>query len=172
MILCHRIGPRISSNWNLLTEILRLPPEIPISFDGVYTEVYEHYRELKGRKVTFFVSGKYVGGNNDFDLHSGEKPGRFCTWGQVFEMADYLGADVGYHGWAHKICVGMDYGQLVTELVPTFSRTGPLILAWPHGACDSLAIEVAKELGYSEAWCAGPYGDGTKFQKRRHYLAW
>lgn len=168
MYILHRIGPRISSNWNTLEEILA--SEGPISFDGVYSEVYEHYRELKGKDVTFFVSGKYVGGNNDFDLHSGEKPGTFCTWAQVLEMAGYLGAEVAYHGWEHRKCVGLARDELINELAPrpAFCQS----FAWPHGVCDDLAILAAKTCNYTRAWCAGPHGDDSEFQRKRRYLNW
>lgn len=166
MYVCHRIGPRISSNWNTIEEIVDSTG--PISFDGCYTEVYDHYRALKGKDVTFFVTGKYVGANNDFDLHSGEKPGRFCTWPQIEEMAAYLGAKIGWHGWAHKKCVGLSYPELDAELTCAFTR----ILAWAHGVADAGAISVAEDLGYEEAFCAGPHGDDSQFQRRRQYLNW
>ncbi len=170
MIILHRIGPRISSNWNLLSEILAC--DEPLSFDGVYTEVYEHYKALKGKDITFFVSGKYVGGDNSFDLHSGEKPGNFCTWPQVEEMAKYLNATVGYHGWAHRKCVGLSRSDLFDELIPHAPLTYIKTFAWPHGICDVEAIDAARTIGYSEAWCAGPHGDGSQFQRKRRYLNW
>ncbi len=170
MFLLHRIGPRISSNWNLLSEVLA--SEGPISFDGCYTEVYDHYRDLKGKDVTFFVSGKYVGSDNSFDLHSGEKPGRFCTWPQIHEMAEYLGARIGYHGWAHLKCVDQINLVLENELtMPPLSACDGL-LAWPHGVCDEAAIKMAKDIGYTEAFCAGHHGDGSQFQRQRRYLGW
>ncbi len=166
MYLLHRIGPRLSSNWNTLEEILA--SEGPISFDGVYTEVYEHYKALKGKDITFFVSGKYVGGDNSFDLHSGEMPGRFCTWDQVDEMARHLDARIGYHGWEHKKCVGLTSEQVIQEIRPPINTS---IFAWPHGVCDETALKCAN-FYYHKAYCAGPYGDGSKFQHRRPYLNW
>lgn len=167
MYLLHRIGPRISSNWNTLEEILA--SEGPISFDGVYTEVYDNYRALKGKDITFFISGKYVGGDNSFDV--GETPGQFCTWSQIWEMLVELRANLGYHGWAHRKCVGLDRTELTNELsgLPVGCNN---IFAWPHGVCDSLAITAVEAMGFTEAWCAGPYGDGSQFQKIRNYLNW
>lgn len=176
MKILHRIGPRISSNWNTIAEIVDCKE--PLSFDGVYTEVYDHYRQLKGKDITFFVSGKYAGGDNSFDLHSGERPGRFCTWDQIIEMSLYLDATVGFHGWEHRKCVGLSEDTLVSELAFDPFRKNNLrgnfksILAWPHGVCDQAAIDVAKKLGYTEAWCAGGNGDGSEFQRKRSYLNW
>lgn len=167
MYLLHRIGPRLNSNFNSLSEILA--SDGPLSFDGVYSEVYEHYRALKGRDVTFFVTGLYVGGDNAFDID--QPPGRFCTWEQILEMAKYLGARIGYHGWEHRRCVGLSHHELMKELNPPhlFCRD---VLAWPHGVFDDIAINVARHLGYKEAYAAGPYGNGSQFQKRRNYLGW
>ncbi len=167
MKLLHRIGPRISSNWNTIDEILA--HNGPISFDGVYTEVYEHYKALKGKSVSFFVMGKYVGGDNSFD--KGETPGRYCTWPQIFEMAGYLNAIIGYHGWAHKRCAGLTRAELFEEMCPP-EAIAMGAFAWPHGVCDETAIEVAKEIGYLGAWCAGHHGDDTLFQLKRSYLNW
>lgn len=167
MYLLHRIGPRYDSNWNTLDEILA--SEGPISFDGVYTEVFEHYKALKGKDVTFFASGKYVGSTNSFDV--GQLPGKFCTWPQIEEMASYLGAKIGYHGWAHKRCVGLSLSTILDELEKIAPVCSP-IFAWPHGVCDDAAIHVARKMGYLEAYCAGPHGDDSQYQKRRRYLGW
>ncbi len=175
MVLLHRIGPRHSSNWNTLEEILALPVETPLSFDGVYTEVYDNYKALAGRPITFFVTGKYVGDTNDFDIASEwgstEKPGRFCTWAQLCEMAGELGARLAYHGWAHKKCVGMTPEELVNELAGLPAGFAPVI-AWPHGVCDENAIMAAQAMGCREAYCAGGNGDGSQFQRQRKYLNW
>ncbi len=169
MKICHRIGHRISSNWNTLAEILAC--DEPLSFDGVYTEVFEHYKALKGKDVTFFVSGKYGGADNSFDISS-EVMGTFCTWPQIEEMATYLGAKIGWHGWAHRKCVGLTRDELFTELVPPYVIGTGTALAWPHGVFDALALDVAKTIGFSEIYCAGPHGDGSQFQRRRSYLNW
>lgn len=175
MILLHRIGHRYSSNWNTLSEIVDSVG--PLSFDGVYTEVWEHFSRgdlepLRGREIIFFVSGAYVGRDNSFDLKSGEKPGRFCTWEQVFTMAANLNAKVGYHGLEHRKCVGLTAGELITELAPPHKVPIRPLLAWPHGVADQLAIDTAMMFGYQDAWCAGPYGNGERFQRRRNYLNW
>lgn len=166
MYLLHRIGPRISSNWNTLDEILE--SEGPISFDGIYTEVFEHYKALKGKDVIFFVMGKYVGADNSFDV--GETPGRYCTWPQIIEMVEFLGAKIGYHGCEHKRCVGLSSLELYREIFPSIYCGG--LLAWPHGVCNLDATKLAESMGYTEAWCAGPHGDGSQFQRKRRYLNW
>ena len=167
MYLLHQIGARINSNFNTIDEIVA--SEGPISFDGIYTSVYEHYKALKGKDVTFFVSGKYLGGDNSFDV--GQPLTTFCTLEQVQEMADYLGAKIGYHGWAHRRCVRLTRDELAAEMaVPDWDTSR--YFAWPHGIFDQSAIEMAKWLGYSAAYAAGPHGDGSQFQRKRRYLNW
>lgn len=166
MYLLHQIGPRINSNHNTLEEILA--SEGPISFDGVYESVYQNYKALKGKDVTFFVIGKYVGDDNSFDV--GQPLSRFCTWAQIFEMVDYLDAKLGYHSWSHQCLIGLDHQALVNEIVPP----GPLDFdggfAYPAGRVDEKVADVARFF-YGEAWSVFE-GDGSTYQKHRKYLNW
>src|SRR4051812_1185639 len=119
MKVLHQIGPRsLGGNFNELSEILA--HNGPISFDGVYMSVYENYKALKGKDVTFFFSGKYLGGDNSFDV--GQPLSYFCTWGQIREMSEYLDAKVGYHGWAHLRCPELTDDEIRAEL--KFSMAG------------------------------------------------
>lgn len=145
----------------------------PISFDGVYTSVYNHYRALKGKDVTFFFSGKYLGGNNSFDV--GQPLSTFCTWDEILEMAEYLDAKIGYHGWAHLRCPTLTEKEIVHELTPIDLAEG-CSLAWPYGDYDERCIKIARDLGYSEAWSVFPKGGDarfdSKFTKNRYFLNW
>lgn len=168
MILLHQIGERINPNFNTLEEILA--SEGPLSFDGIYESVYENYKALKGRDITFFISGKYVGGDNSFDVHNGQPLSKFCTIEQIFEMRDYLGAKVGYHGWAHLHCHRLNEDQIRAEIaLPDWLETDTF--AWPYGDCNELTDKIAKDMGYKEAWSVGQ-GNDTQYQKRRWHLNW
>lgn len=171
MILLHQIGvdpqrPN-NANFNTLDEILAC--DEPLSFDGVYESVYENFKALKGKDVTFFVSGKYVGGDNAFDVHNGQPLSRFCTIKQIFEMRDYLGARIGYHGWAHLHCHMLKSdGEIRAEIAkPDWIETD--LLAWPYGDMNQRCCEIAAEMGYKEAWSVYQ-GDGSQFQRNRRLL--
>ncbi len=173
--LLHQIGDRSNGpNFNTLEEVLSC--KAPLSFDGIYESVWDNYKALKGRDVTFFVMGKYLGGDNAFD--HGQPLSRYCNISQILEMSRYLKAPIGYHGWAHRRCVGLTRKELVEELKPPHwlkllqsGAEGAKSLAWPYGDYDDLAVEVAKELGYVEAWSV-TQGDGSQYGKKRSHLNW
>lgn len=180
----HQIGPRDGGtgdgrrnyNFNTLEEILASDPDIPLHFDGVYTSVYEHYKALAGRKVGFFFTGKHLGGDNKFDVHTGQPLSKFCTFEQIAEMAEFLGAGIGYHGWQHKRCVNLTRDELMGELaIPHYliewagKRNAPLVFCWPYGDFDAEAIAAAKFLGYNAAFSC-MQGDGTLFAIKRSML--
>lgn len=175
MKVLHQIGDRaLGGNFNTLEEILAY--DGPISFDGIYMSVYENYKALKGKDITLFFSGKYLGGDNSFDV--GQPLSKFCTWEQIKEMAEYLDAKIGYHGWAHLRCKGLSASELIEELTPPPFLTQYLVdyptLAWPYGDYDDdAAISVAACLGYNEAWSVHPkHNDLHSLTKNRTFLNW
>lgn len=165
MILLHRIGPRYSSNWNTPDEIAAY--QGPISFDGIYSEVFDHLDLLIGKDIILFVMGKYVGGTNYFD--KGEMLGEYLTWPEIEEVVKVTGAKVGYHSWSHRDLTKLGYESIVREVTPPFPMD---YFAYPHGRVDERVAAIVKECGYSEAWAAGPHGDGSQFQRKRSYLNW
>lgn len=175
MKLLHQIGERLNPNFNTIEEILAC--DEPLSFDGVYESVYQYHRLLKGKDITFFISGKYIGGNNSFDVCNGQPLSKFCNITQILDMADFLGARVGYHGWEHKRCVGLSEAELFMELYRTeFDLEDvvsyPLSFAWPYGDYDQKAIDMVIHLGYDEAWSATQGDDANQFAKKRTLLNW
>lgn len=175
MKVLHQIGDRkLGGSYNSLEEIVA--HQGPISFDGVYMSVYENYKALKGKDVTFFFSGKYLGKNNYFDVGEGQPLSTFCTLDQILEMAEYLGAKVGYHGWAHLSCPKLSDHEIAQEIMNPFvhpSRDIQPILAWPYGDCDERCARIAKQMGYKEAWSVFPKCDEENpFMKTRAFLNW
>lgn len=176
MKVLHQIGDRAKGgNFNSLEEILAY--DGPISFDGVYMSVYENYRALVGKDVTFFFSGKYLGGDNSFDV--GQPLSKFCNMSQIMEMADYLGARIGYHGWAHLRCTELTPHDLIKEISPNLSgaidilQWKGMILAWPYGDVNEACACTAAALGYKEAWSVYPKDDDSSpFMKNRTSLNW
>lgn len=176
MKVLHQIGSRsLGGNYNELSEILAY--DGPISFDGVYMSVYENYKALKGKDITFFFSGKYLGGDNSFDV--GQPLSRFCDFDQLLEMSAYLNAKVGYHGWAHLRCPQLTDDQIRSEIsCLRIHHKGTAyaafdFFAWPYGDVDERCARIAKELGYTEAWSVYPKGnDSNPFMKDRYFLNW
>lgn len=168
MKVLHQIGDRaLGGNFNSLEEILAYNG--PISFDGVYMSVYENYKALKGKDITFFFSGKYLGEDNSFDV--GQPLSYFCNLLQIEEMAKYLGAKIAYHGWAHLRCTDLSSSEIRQEIRPLGQYAQSL--AWPYGDVDDRCVRIAKELGYHEAWSVYPKGDDSDpFKKNRYFLNW
>lgn len=162
MLLLHNIGPiKHNSNYNTIEEILAT--DEPLSFDGVYMNVYDHWEQLKGRDITLFVMGFYVGGDNSFD--TGMPFERFCTWNEIFKMQED-GAKIGWHSWTHKDLTKLSDEELEREVTPPFPME---LFAYPYGRFDERVIKAVKKAGFKEA-LGVTEGDNSQFQKLRKYL--
>jgi peptidoglycan/xylan/chitin deacetylase (PgdA/CDA1 family) len=168
MILLHRIGPRaLGSNFNSMEEILDAGRKgLKLSFDGIYKSVYENRHLLAGLDITLFVMGRFVGGNNRFDI--GQPYGEYCTWDEIFEIQTDTGAKLGYHSFSHKNLSELSDDDLLREIHPPFPMD---YFAYPAGIATPRVINVVKECGYKEAWTVHQ-GDGSQFQRKRRYLNW
>lgn len=165
MILLHRIGPRVNSNFNTIEEILACKESI--SFDGIYKEVEEFGGSLKALPdITFFVMGKFVGGNNRFDI--GQPRGNYLTWEEIFSLADWLKAKIGYHSWSHMDLTSLSDEEVEREVRPPFPMD---FFAYPGGAVNARVAKIVEAAGYKEAFSV-TQGDGSQFQRRRRYLNW
>jgi hypothetical protein len=171
MFLFHNIGERINSNYNTREEVLTAKG--PISFDGIYLNVYENRDVLVGKDVTLFVMGGYVGLDNSFDLRAnpniGLKLEKYCNWPQIFELKEKYGCKLAWHTWTHR-----NLGDLKEEGIRMELFRPPNIdpiLAYPHGTFNEQIIEIAKDMGYTEAWSV-TQGDGSAYQRKRKYCNW
>jgi len=165
MKLLHQIGDRkYGSNFNNLSEIINCYDVL--SFDGIYESVYQNYKHLKGKRIVFFVMGKYVGLDNSFDV--GQPLSKYCTWDQVREMAEYLHASIGYHSFSHPDLTKLSDAEVIQEISPPFPMN---FFAYPGGVVDARVAKLVQEAGYTEAWSVNQ-GDGSQFQKKRTYLNW
>lgn len=166
MYLLHRIGPRVSSNFNTMAEVLASTG--PISFDGIYRSVYAYADDLHCKTdVTLFVMGNYIGGDNRFDR--GETFATYCTWDENIEMCTKHGWKLGWHSWSHPDLTQLDDNAVRREIASPFRMD---YFAYPHGRVDARVAKLVEEAGYKEAWAAGPHGDGSQFQRKRQYLNW
>lgn len=168
--LLHNIGPRISSNYNTREEILALPKDIPLTFDGIYLNVFENRDILLDRDVTLFIVGSTIGGDNTFDLPNLNPPKleKYCDWIQLFLLRDKYGCKFGYHSLSHLALDSLNDDELTKEMMPPMKMDA---FAYPAGIFNERVIAKAKELGYKEAYSV-TQGDGSQFQKKRRYLNW
>ncbi len=166
MFLCHRIGPRLNSNFNRLDEILAA--DGPISFDGIYTELLQYIPQLQAKpQIYLFFSGAHVGRDNRFDR--GQPFGQFCDWPEIRHLVQKLNAKLGYHSLTHRDLTAMSDEDVVKEITPPFSMD---FFAYPHGRVDARVARLVKNAGYKAAWAAGPHGDGSQYQLKRWYINW
>jgi peptidoglycan/xylan/chitin deacetylase (PgdA/CDA1 family) len=167
MFLLHRIGRRVNSNFNTIEEILT--SDGPISFDGIYDSVLWHADELVGKDVTLFVMGDHIGGDNHFDV--GQPPAKYLDWHELQYLVTRLNAKLAWHTWSHRDLTKLSDADVIREITPhEFIPT--VSLAYPYGRVDERVAKLVEQAGYQEAWAAGPYGDGSQFQKKRPYLGW
>ncbi len=164
MILLHRIGSRVNSNFNELEEILA--HEGPISFDGVYTSVWGHRESLKGKDIKLFFCGGHVGRDNTFD--TGQPYGQFCDWNQLLSLKLDYGFKLGYHSLTHRNLVDLTDQEIVEEVAPPFPMAS---FCYPYGNVDARVEKAVREAGYSDAWSV-IQGDGSQYQRHRRYLNW
>lgn len=168
--LLHQIGDRKhGANFNTIEEILALPPDVHLTFDGIYESTFQSIQVLKGRKITLFVCGYYLGRDNSFD--KGQPLSNFCTLEQLLNLAEFLNASIGYHGWMHRDVRQLNEAELLLELAPPAWITCKEF-AWPYGDFDQRAIDTAEKFGYRRAWSVGQGDDSNEFALKRRHLNW
>lgn len=164
MRLLHNIGFRHNSNYNSREEIRAC--DEPLSFDGVYLNVYENQDVLIDKDVTLFVMGNHVGGDNIFD--SGQRYELFCDWDQVQELVEKFQAKLGWHTWSHRDLTKLSDEEIICEITPPFPMQ---YFAYPYGNVNDHVARLVEDAGYKEAWSV-VQGDGSLFQRKRSYLNW
>lgn len=163
--LLHNIGEKVNSNYNTREEILNCDPNDILTFDGVYKNVFENRDVLKGRKVILFVMGKYIGKDNSFDV--GMPREQYCTWEEVIQLVEELGAKVGWHSWSHRSLPTLNSEEKLKEIEPPF----PLeYYAYPYGDFDEECIELVKKCGYKQAFSVVQGNNENQFALNRKYL--
>lgn len=169
MYLLHNIGERRNSNYNTLEEILAVPREKVLSFDGIYKNVWQNRHALepkiRGRGVVLFIMGEYVGKDNSFD--AGMPREEYCSWLELLELV-HLGALIGWHSWTHPDLTKLSDDELQREVTPPFPMRW---FAYPHGVFDERVIRAVEAAGYEEAFSVFQ-GDDSKYQRHRRYLNW
>ena len=154
--------PQVRSNYNAPEEIEDIKE--PISFDGIYYNVYENRELLKGKDVILFVMGDWVGLDNstldpEFPVED------YCTWDEIMEMAKD-GAKIGWHTWSHPDLTKLSYEEILKEVTPPFPMD---YFAYPYGKYNADVIRAVKEAGFKKAWSV-TQGNDNDFTLRRDYL--
>jgi peptidoglycan/xylan/chitin deacetylase (PgdA/CDA1 family) len=165
MILLHSIrDAKPTSNYNLPSEVQA--SKGPLSFDGVYLNVWENRHILKGRGGILFVVGDWIGKDNRPDVDRYGQPfEQMCGWTELYDL-EAMGLEIGWHTWSHPNLTEVDDETLAREVTPPFPMRH---FAYPYGKFDSRVIRAVEKAGFEEAWTAGR-GDGSQFQRRRWHL--
>lgn len=173
--MIHRIGPRHSSNWNTCAEIAHwnmiTPRYIPLTIDGVYSEVYDQRIFLGSlkRPIILFPSWKHVGGDNSFDPCKTELPGTFCTMAQIMDLRNRFGFEIGHHSHSHLDMTKLNDRELWDELSTPVDRVTKF--AYPFGKHDARVRDAVAAHGFEIAFSVHE-GDDSPFQLRRSYINW
>ena len=175
MYLLHNIGPRMNSNYNTREEIHK--SRGPISFDGIYQNVYENRDVLIGRDVWLFIMGNYVGRDNSFDVKNNPhlKLEKYCDWRELLELKEGYQCKLGWHTWSHRNLCELSDREIRAELtlpepdglIPAIEK----VIAYPYGNVNERVEAIAIEMGYREGWSV-TQGNGSLFQLKRQYLNW
>lgn len=143
MWLLHNIGespsrePHVRANYNTREQIERI--EGRLSFDGVYENVWYNRDLLKGREVTLFIMGNYIGMDNTFD--AGMPFERYCDWDQIMDLVKQ-GAKLGWHTKTHRDLTTLDEIEIEDEVKPPFPME---YFAYPYARYDDRVVSIVKK---------------------------
>jgi hypothetical protein len=138
-----------------------------LTFDGVYKNVLENVDVLKGKQVMLFIMGKYMGGDNTFDLPNVPKLEHYCSYDNIASIgAEIESLEVGWHTWSHPDLTTLTKEEIMKEITPPFPMKS---FAYPYGRYNDLVIECVKEAGYERAFSVFAT-DGTQWTIPRPYL--
>lgn len=159
----HNIGTNPHPNYHTVEQVLNCPGFL--TFDGVYLNVYAHRHLLKGRHVTLYFMGDYVGEDNSFDQKKPKPLERLCTMAQLTELA-FMGCILGWHTWSHPHLIQLSDDDLKREVEPPFPMDW---FCYPYGEFDNRVIEAVKEAGFKYAHTVFA-GDNTAYQQTRKMM--
>lgn len=132
----HHIGePTPDRFTHSIEQILSYPGQI--TFDGIYTSVFDHRLQLQGKRAILFVSGDQIGREG------------FCNITQLIEL-QRQGHILAWHGWSHRRLTELSDEEIRMELQrPDWAQP---LYAYPHGDFDDRSIQILKEMGYKNAY--------------------
>jgi len=152
-LLYHQIGDtKYNPNWNTPEEVASTPGVQ--TFDGVYETVYNH-RYLIRPGAILFVTGNFIGGDNDWEKKRGGEPvTKYCTEAQLQELVHDHGCLLGWHTWTHRRLTDLTDAEIRAELdaPPWIKRQ---FFAYPYGSWNRRVIDLVIEAGFRRAFVAG-----------------
>lgn len=151
----------IQANYNTREEVQNCPD--PLTFDGIYQNVWLNSDILKGRNCILFVMGNFIGKDNSFD--TGMPFEFYCTQQQLNEL-ERDGHIIGWHTWSHPDLTQLSYEEAKKEMTAPWPCEE---FAYPYGKFNDMLIEIAKELGYKRAWST-TQGNDNPYSLYRAYL--
>lgn len=148
----HRIGTE-GEFTDTIEDILAFEGEV--TFDGVYTSVFDHRHLLAKKQPILFITGNQIGREG------------YCNREQLEELKA-LGFTLGWHGWSHNKLTELSEDKILAELhKPDWISN---IYAYPHGDFNDTAKDWLKKLLYTKAYST-TQGDDDVFSIRRTYLS-
>ncbi len=170
MRLLHNIGEIGHPNYNTPEEILACNE--PLSFDGVYRNVFENRKLLKGKSGILFIMGNYAGKDNRFDLANVPRLEKYCTWGEVLQICNEFGFDIGWHTYNHPDLTRLTEEEIMKEVIPPIPMK---YFAYPYGRFNDLVIDCVKKAGFEKAYSVtqgsmNPDDKDYQFKIYRDYL--
>lgn len=166
MKILHNIGvtsvPQARGNYNTVEQIKRCKE--PLSFDGIYENVYEHREILRGRNCLLFVVGDLMGKDNSFD--TGMPKENYCSLAKITSLLGD-GHTLGWHTWTHPDLTKISLKEAKKEMKCPWD--GVVDFAYPYGNFNEDLMEIARELGYKRAWST-TQGNSNVFSLKRTYL--
>jgi hypothetical protein len=157
----HNIGKKINGNYTP-REIVEVCKD-QLTFDGVYKNVWENRDILKGKDITLFIMGNYIGGDNSFDISMPLE--NYCDWNEIRDLVKD-GAKIGWHTWNHIDLRTLSEEEIRNECTPPFPMDS---IAYPYGEFDERVIRICKEIGFKRGYSVNQ-GDNSEFQINREYL--
>jgi hypothetical protein len=157
----HRIGdPNPQTFTNSIEQILSCPQH-EVTFDGIYTSVWEHREDIKDLGVWLFAAGDTIG-TREFGKEG------FVDHRQLLTLVHEYGCKLGWHTWSHPDLRRLTDDEVRRELdAPDWCPREAF--AYPYGDFDDRIIGLVKEAGYAKAYST-TQGNGSDFAIYRAYL--
>jgi hypothetical protein len=146
---------------------------VALTFDDGYEDLLDVWPLLRERGVpiTIFLPTRYIGAANDWDNFVSAGRRRHLSADQVRKMVDE-GAVFGSHSHSHRDLTAMSSQEALEDLITSKKLLEDLTLhrvdylAYPFGKTDSRIAGLAKQAGYSYAFCSEPGGRGAYHRGR------
>jgi hypothetical protein len=150
----HRLGvPDAATFTNSLEQIRTYPGGV--TYDGIYTSVWEHRYELANRGAWLFPAGDTIGAEGFIGLE------------QLLSLRDDFGFRLGWHTWSHPDMRTLTDDQVRRELeAPEWAED---VFAYPYGDFDQRVVGLVKEAGYSKAYST-TQGNSDLYSIHRAYI--